>query len=67
MHGIILYEWPTKIRDEGEPHLRAIDWSHSAITGGYLEEYQRYQKGQHDRRDRVNMLGQRINEDGSGC
>jgi hypothetical protein len=29
MHTIILYEWPTEIRDEGEPHLRPIDWSQS--------------------------------------
>jgi hypothetical protein len=63
MHGIIPYEWPTEIRDEGEPHLRAIDWSQSAITGGYLTEYQGYQEGQYNRRDRINMLWRSIKED----
>ena len=63
MHTIIPYEWQTEIRDDGEPHLRPIDWSQSAITGGYLVEYQGYQKGQFKRRDRVNMLGRSMEED----
>jgi hypothetical protein len=62
-HGIIPYEWPTEIRDEGDPHLRGIDWLHSSISGRYLEEYQGYQKGQYDRQDPVKMLGRRISED----
>jgi hypothetical protein len=63
MHTIVPYEWPTEIRDEGEPHLRPIDWSQSAITGGYLTEYQGYQKGQYNCRDGVNMLGRSMMED----
>jgi hypothetical protein len=62
-HGIIPYEWPTEIRDEGDPHLRGIDWLHSSISGRYLEEYQGYQKGQYDCQDQVKMLGRRISED----
>jgi hypothetical protein len=48
MHGIITYEWPTKMRDKGELHLRGMEWPHSSITGAYLEDIQGYQKGQYD-------------------
>jgi hypothetical protein len=40
-----------------------MELPHSAITGAYLEDIQGYQKGQYDSRDRVNMLGRKINED----
>jgi hypothetical protein len=63
MHTITPYEWPTEVRDEGEPHPRPIDWSQSAITGGYLTEYQGYQKGQYNRRHRIKMLGLSMKED----
>jgi hypothetical protein len=73
MHTITPHEWPTEVRDEGEPHPTPIDWSQSAITGGYLTEYQGYQKGQYNRRHRIKMLGLSMKEDadihneGGGC
>jgi hypothetical protein len=55
--GIIPEEWPTEAGNEDALILRKTDWDQSAIIGAFLEDYQKYQKGQYERKERVNMLG----------
>jgi hypothetical protein len=61
IHGIIPEECPT-VTIEDETILKNIFLGNSSITGAYLEDFYRYQKGQNDCKDRINMLRREISD-----